>query len=82
MALNEARPAKLRYGSKSDLVRHFTNRANGMLEFAAKLGLITPEEGEAIVREVAARHTHVSRTGRSSGRNKKWGWPFPIHWDW
>ena len=55
-ALNEGRPAKLRYGSKSDLVREFTSRANAMLEFAVKLGLITVEEDGAMVREAAARH--------------------------
>jgi hypothetical protein len=58
-ALNEARPAKLRYGSKSDLVRDFTSQATAMLEFAVKLGLITVEEDGAIMREVATRHPEL-----------------------
>jgi len=55
-ALNEARPANLRYGSRSDLVRDFWDRADGMLQFARKLELISSEEGEAIRFEVLSRH--------------------------
>src|SRR6266853_288168 len=51
-ALNEARPPTLRYHAQYELVREFITRANAMLEFAGRLGLIESEENGEMGRSV------------------------------
>jgi hypothetical protein len=60
-ALNEARPPTLRYHAQYELVREFINRANTMLDFATKLGLIDPEEDGEIRRSVGRDHPELGK---------------------
>jgi hypothetical protein len=59
-AINAVRPPTLRYHAQHELVRAFIDQANGMLELAGRLGLIStsgeyPSESRRVVQQALVR---------------------------
>src|SRR5690349_2745926 len=55
-AVNRSRPSRLRYGSQSELVREFVERANATMEFATSIGLLTADEAKDLLRGIGQEH--------------------------
>jgi hypothetical protein len=62
-ALNEPRPATMRYHAQYEVVMELLNRAGAMLEFAGQLGPIDSEEnGASLSRRLSSRSLSTSRS--------------------
>jgi hypothetical protein len=58
-AINDPRPATLRYHAQYELVMEFINRAGAMLNFAEELGLIDTDESVVILRDLGTDHREL-----------------------
>jgi hypothetical protein len=57
--LNRSRPDAARFANATQVVQEYTARADAVAQFAASLGLITPEQMADVIQQFAARHPGV-----------------------